>query len=63
MTLRHGVSAAILIIAGVGWGTNPPPRVAGRRVEVAAACAALGAGVLAAGAWSSRRAAGKEHRA
>ena len=25
MTLRHGVSAALLFLAGVGWAVNPPP--------------------------------------
>jgi hypothetical protein len=56
MTLRHGVSAALLVLAGVGWMANPPPRLAGRRVHVAASCLTLAVGVAAAGVWAGRAA-------
>jgi hypothetical protein len=54
MTLRHGVSAAILILAGLGWAINPPP-VPVRRVAVPTLCLGLGVGALVVGAWAARR--------
>jgi hypothetical protein len=63
MTLRHGVSAALLILAGVGWAYNPPPRLAARRASVAVSCVSLGVGALAVGVWAGRRAARTDRQA
>jgi hypothetical protein len=55
MTIRHGVSAALLMMAGLGWAVNPPPPSFGRRFAVPGVCIALGVGSLAVGAWVARR--------
>jgi hypothetical protein len=55
MTLRHGVSAALLMLAGLGWSISPPPVALGRRSAVPGVCLALGIGTLAAGAWVARK--------
>jgi hypothetical protein len=55
MTIRHGVSAALLILAGVGWAISPPPPAVGRRYTVPGVCLVLGVGSLAVGAWVARK--------
>lgn len=55
MTLRHGMPALLLLIAGVGWIYSPPTALRSRHKRIAGVCLALSAATVAAGVMATDR--------